>query len=362
MNKKIYILLFLLILCFGLIGCGKKENEKESAELSAEKKAYEAYKKKTSPKFYEVNEENYPEILKDRYGIDIKKIEETGFIFDEVSASTTRDAKDNDITEIITIKYTRKDKNTSQEVFKVLFDEAREVGNGVIYTSDINETPKELSNEDLKQYTASSNEFMYLWEGRTYTIRCSRPEPGSGNNKYYISFSLELKNTMERIKSSPKISENNYKDIIKEYYGTDVYFSDEYEFYEIGRLFSVFDGTELEFSMSSTRLTEEGSITESYDEVTEEQWLEFFKEIAKKYFDGTKELSSKGLYKAELNEEIYEWKKGEKVENFDDLELSDDGMFKYYTWYYQWNKKEIRIQISLDYANRISISFTCADY
>ena len=79
--KKILIGLMALVLCFTLASCGNKTDEKDAVDTGSAnvENAENNADAETASTLENVNKDNYASILKERFGIDAKDIEEDGF-------------------------------------------------------------------------------------------------------------------------------------------------------------------------------------------------------------------------------------------------------------------------------------------
>ena len=71
MKKKYLIVILAIVLCFTLVGCGKKETTEEDEP------------KENIPELRTASNENYEVLLKGHFGFDAKEIEEMGFTLKE---------------------------------------------------------------------------------------------------------------------------------------------------------------------------------------------------------------------------------------------------------------------------------------
>lgn len=174
--KKFLIGLMALVLCFTLASCGNKTDEKDAVDTGSAnvENAENNADAETVSTLENINKDNYASILKERFGIDAKDIEEDGFVLQDVRGT------DNPYSFQITLTYSTKHEDTFKEQAAMkskVFDVTKTIGGGFNYKSDEKGYITDKTFSDFESFKAAetydTNQWYYKWNGNDYRIYCT---------------------------------------------------------------------------------------------------------------------------------------------------------------------------------------------
>ena len=372
-RKNLFVVLGLIIVSIIVIVAISNRNREEDDEYYVETEprynaeemaAYQAYDEKTSVSVAEVSESNYAEIIRDRFGLDIKLFEDTGYTLQKVSGS------DNYYYDSIALTYTKPNDGIDDYYTrdKGLIDAIKEICGGVVYEENeggfISGVP--ISGD---AFTHIQSIVYYIWEGRTYRVTFYEYLQEEDNSSQYLLYlTLEKEYTLEKVKSILYASSENYQELMKESFGISPVYTNGWQF-EFITSQGEFDGTRLSFIVSAPDEQTEDSENIYYDEeedvyyeseIDYKKWDNLALAFVKDYFNEISKVSNGEIFEAsyKVEDDVWELITGEKIASADDLKFDDEDICMFV---YTWNGKKIQLSFRHDWYNSIDVDFSCED-
>ncbi|MBP5204064.1 hypothetical protein J6Z48_00225 [bacterium] len=371
-KKNLFIVLGLIIVSIiGIVAISNRNREDDyydGIEIpprynEEEMAAYQAYDEKTSAPVEEASESNYAEIIQDRFGLDIKLFEDTGYTLQKVSGS------ENYYYDSISLTYTKPNDGIDDYYTrdKGLIEAIKQTGGGVVYEENeggfISGVPISSDN-----FTHIQSIVYYIWEGRTYRVTFYEYQQEDGSSQYLLYLTLEKEYTLEKVKSILYASYENYQELMKESFGISPIYTNGWEF-EFITSQGEFDGTRLSFIVNAPDEQTEDSENIYYDEeedvyyeseIDYEKWDNQALAFVKDYFNEISKVSNGEIFEAsyKVEDDIWELITGERIVSADDLRFDDEDTCMFV---YKWNGKTIQLSFRHDWYNSIDVDFICED-